>query len=251
MLPDLQLALRLQSVDRKIAGLESEIATLPKHIAEIERQLESHSRKLEHDRAALTANARDKKRLEGEIQGHQQKISKLRDQSLGAKNNEQYRAFQNEINYLEGEILKAEDQILDLMESSESLEAAVAASEAAFKKQRTHVDTEKKSAVERTASDKSELATQNEERRKIAAGMTPSFYTTYERIRKKTKNTPIAEATDGRCEGCRILLRPQLFQDLRKGDSVITCESCGRLLVYNPVIDVSDNLSASQQIAAR
>lgn len=249
MLPDLQLALRLQAIDRKIAGLENEIATLPKHVAEIEKQLESHTRKLERDRAALTANGRDKKRLEGEIQMHQQKISKLRDQSLGAKNNEQYRAFQNEITYAEGEIRKAEDEIIELMEASEPLDKAVAASEADLKKQRGHVESEKKSAVERTATDKTALAKETGERQTVVAAMTPSFYTTYERIRKKTKNTPIAEATDGRCAGCRISLRPQLFQDLRKGDTIITCESCGRLLLYNPVIDVSDSLSASKQIA--
>jgi predicted nucleic acid-binding Zn-ribbon protein len=249
MLPDLQLALRLQAVDRKIAGLESEIATLPKHVAEIERQLESHTRRLERDRAALTANARDKKRLEGDIQAHQQKISKLRDQSLGAKNNEQYRAFQNEISYAEGEIRKAEDQILDLMEASEPLEKAVELSEIDLKKQRQHVESEKKRAVERTAFDQQELANQTEERKAIAGQMTPQFYVEYERIRKKTKNTPIADATDGRCEACRISLRPQLFQDLRRGDAIMTCESCGRLLTYNPVVDVTDNLSASQQIA--
>ncbi len=249
MLPDLQLALRLQAVDRKIAGLEMEIATLPKHVAEIERQLESHTRRLERDRAALTANARDKKKLEGDIQAHQQKISKLRDQSLGAKNNEQYRAFQNEITYAEGEIREAEDHILELMEASEPLDKAVSASEIDLKKQRQHVDGEKKRAVERTTADKQELAKQAEERKAIVAQMTPAFYNNYERIRKKTKNTPIADATDGRCEACRISLRPQLFQDLRRGDTIMTCESCGRLLTYNPIVDVSDTLSASQQIA--
>ena len=79
--------------------------------------------------------------------------------------------------------------------------------------------------------------------------MTPAFYATYERIRKKTKNMPIADATDGRCSACQIALRPQFFQDLRKGDSIMVCESCGRILTYNPVIDVAADIAASQQIA--
>lgn len=206
-------------------------------------------RRLDRDKAALTANGRDKKKHEGDIQLLQQKISKLRDQSLGAKNNEQYRAFQNEITYAEGEIRKAEDHILELMEASEPLDKAVAASEIDLKKQRQHVDNEKKVAVERTTVDKQELARQAEERKSIVAQMSPQFYANYERIRKKTKNTPIADATDGRCDACRISLRPQLFQDLRRGDTIMTCESCGRLLTYNPVIDIGSDLSASQQIA--
>jgi predicted nucleic acid-binding Zn-ribbon protein len=249
MLQDLALALRLQTLDRRIVSLETEIATLPKHIAEIEKKLESHTRRLEADRAALSANQRERKRLEGDIQTQEQKISKLRDQSLQAKTNEQYRAFQNEIAYAEGEIRKAEDRILDLMEQSEPLEKNLKAAEVDLKAQQQHVEVEKKGARERTATDKQELQRSNAERQSIVAEMTPSFYTEYERIRKKTRNHPIADATEGRCDACQIALRPQFFQDLRRGDKVMFCESCGRILTYNPVVDVSADMAASQQIA--
>lgn len=249
MLKDLALALRLQAIDRKILNLQGEIATLPKHVAEIEKKLESHTRQLEKDRAALKANAQDRKKLDGDIQVNQQKISKLRDQTLQAKNNEQYRAFQNEINYAEGEIRKAEDRIIELMEQSEPLEKNVNASEIDLKKQQQHVESEKKSARDRTAIDQKQLVEVSADRKAIVGQMDPNFYNTYERIRKKTKNTPIADATEGRCDACHIALRPQFFQDLRKGDQIMTCESCGRILTYNPIIDVTDDLTASQQTA--
>ena len=100
MLPDLQLAIRLQELDNRVTELTREISSLPKHIAEIEKKLESHTRKLEADRAALSANHSDRKRTEGEIQAQEQKISKLRGQMVEAKTNEQYRAFQNEIEFV-------------------------------------------------------------------------------------------------------------------------------------------------------
>ena len=240
MQQDLALALRLQAVDRKIASLETEIAALPKHIAEIERKLEAHNRRLEVDRAALAANQRDRKKLEGDIQVHQQKVSKLRDQTLLAKTNEQYRAFQNEISYAEGEIRKAEDRILDLMEQSEALDGNVKRAEIDLKKEREHVESEKARARERTAEDQKQLAEARSERGSITASMTPKVVADYERIRKKTKGTAIADATEGRCDACHIALRPQFFQDLRKGDELLFCESCGRMLTYNPVIEVSE-----------
>ena len=249
MLQDLALALRLQALDRKIASLENEIATLPKHIAEIEKKLESHTRRLEADRAALAANQRDRKKLEGDIQLHEQKVSKLKDQMLQAKTNEQYKAFQNEIAYAEGEVRKCEDKILDLMEQSEPLEKNQKAAEDDLKNEQQQVEGEKTRARERTIVDKKELAALQSERGSIAAQMMPSFYAEYERIRKKTKNHPIADATEGRCDACQITLRPQFFQDLRRGDKIMFCESCGRILTYNPVVDVSPDISASQQIA--
>src|SRR2546428_11934644 len=123
MHPDNHLVIQLQSLDQQITVLEKEVAALPKHIAVIEKTLESHQRRLEADRAALTANQKDRKKLEGDIQMHEQKISKLKDQMLGAKTNEQYKAFQHEIEYLEKEIRTAEDRILELMSESEPLDA--------------------------------------------------------------------------------------------------------------------------------
>ena len=249
MLQDLALALRLQALDRKIASLQNEIAALPKHITEIEKRLEAHTRRLEADRAALAANQRERKKLEGDVQVHQQKASKLKDQMLEAKTNEQYRAFQHEIAYAEGEVRKAEDKILDLMEQSEPLEKNLKAAEIELQKEQQHVEGEKKRAHERTAASQKDLGATTAERKSIADQMEPKLYAHYERIRKKTRNTAVADATDGRCDACQIALRPQFFQDLRRGDQVMFCESCGRMLTYNPVIDIQSDVAASQQTA--
>src|SRR5437763_14039525 len=122
MLPDLKLVIRLQEIDNRLADLSREIAALPRHIAEIEKKLTTHERKLDADRAALLANQKERKKCEADIQTQQQKISKLKDQTLGAKTNEQYRAFQHEIEFCENEIRKAEDRILELMGESEPLD---------------------------------------------------------------------------------------------------------------------------------
>jgi uncharacterized protein len=249
MLQDLARALRLQALDRKIAQLENEIAALPKHIAEIEKKLEAHTRRLEADKAALIANGRDRKKFEADIQVQEQKISKLKGQMLEAKTNEQYRAFQNEIAYAEGEIRKAEDHILELMEQSEPLEKNVKGAEADLKKEQQHVEGEKTRAREQTATDQKLLSEQRAERNSIVEQIDKTLYAHYERIRKKTKGTAIADATEGRCNACQISLRPQFFQDLRRGEEVMFCEMCGRILTYNPVVDVAGDVAASHQIA--
>jgi predicted nucleic acid-binding Zn-ribbon protein len=249
MLQDLVLALRLQALDRKIATLETGIATLPKHIAEIEKRLEAHKRRLEADRSALAANQRDRKKMEGDIQLHQTKISKLREQMAAAKTNEHYKTFQNEIAFIEGEVRKCEDRILVLMEQSEPLDKNVKAAEMSLTTEEKDVEAAKIKARDRTAIDQKEAAELKAERRTIAEQMPVKLYTEYERVRKKTKNTPIADATDGRCSACQIALRPQFFQDLRRQDQVMFCESCSRLLTYNPVVDVAADANASQQLA--
>ena len=157
MHPDTHLVIQLQSLDQKISALDKEVAALPKHIAAIEKTLESHVRKLEADRAALSANQKDRKKQEGEIQIHEHKISKLKDQMLLAKTNEQYRAFQNEIDFAQNEIRKCEDRILELMTESEPLDQNVKKAESALKEEKLLVEAEKDRARKRTAEDQRAL----------------------------------------------------------------------------------------------
>jgi len=234
MLPDIKLAIRLQDLDNRVAELTKEISALPKHTAEIEKKLESHERKLEADRAALTANQKDRKRFEGEIQVQQQKISKLKDQMLEAKTNDQYRAFQHEIEFCEKEIRHSEDGILELMSASEPLERNVKTAESALKQEKAQVEREKQQARERTAADQRELDELKSERRRIAAELTPNVLAAYERVRKSRRGIAVAEAIDGRCSQCHMALRLQFFQDLKRGEQVMQCESCSRILFYNP-----------------
>jgi predicted nucleic acid-binding Zn-ribbon protein len=242
MTPDIQAVLRLQSLDTRATELKKEIDALPKHIAHIERQLEQHIRKLDVDRAALAANQRDRKRLEDDIKVQEQKITKLRDQMMGAKTNEQYRAFQHEITFCEMEIRKAEDKILDLMSESEPLEKNVKAAEARLKEEKEHVEKEKDHARKHTAQDQQFLAEVQNERGGIVSQLDPAVVRDYDRIRAKWKGIAIADATDGRCSACMLSLRPQFYQDLKKSEKIMHCESCGRILYYNPPVNLEHEM---------
>jgi predicted nucleic acid-binding Zn-ribbon protein len=249
MLPDLELAVRLQELDRRVNELTREISALPKHTAEIEKKLEIHTRKLEADRAALNANQKDRKTTEGENQLQDQKISKLRGQMLDAKTNDQYRAFQNEIEFCEKEIRRGEDHILELMGESERLDKNVKEAELALKAEKTQVDAEKHQALARTAEDKKALDQIQSERAQIVGRINPNVYRQYERIRKGRSGVAITEAVGGRCSACQIAVRPQFFQDLKKGDQVMYCESCARIIYYNPPVAFEDLTGESAPVA--
>jgi predicted nucleic acid-binding Zn-ribbon protein len=240
MLSDLKLVIRLQGIDNRLADLAREIAALPKHIAEIEKKLVSHERKLEADRAALAANGKERKKCEAEIQLQEQKISKLKDQMIQAKTNEQYRAFQNEIDFCQKEIRKSEDRILELMGESEPLDKNVKTAEVALKTEKAQVETEKREARQRTVADEQASSELRAERAAIVAQTTPSTYQRYEKVRKARKGIGVAEAVDGRCTACNMAMRLQFFQDLKQGGQILACESCLRILYYNPPASLED-----------
>ena len=237
---DLKLVIRLQEIDNRSAELTREIAALPKHIAEIEKKLVAHERQLEADKAALTANQKERTASDRGIQSQEEKISKLKDQLQQAKNNEQYRAFQHEIEFCQKEIGRFEDRILELMGEAESLDRNVKTAQTALDAERAQVAAESKQARERTQVDKDALAVLQNERAAIAAELTPSTFQRYERVRKARAGIGVAEAVDGRCTVCNMSMRLQFFQDLKTGGQIMSCESCQRILYYNPPVAVED-----------
>jgi predicted nucleic acid-binding Zn-ribbon protein len=251
MPPDLKLVIHLQDLDNRIGELQREISALPKHIAVIERALESHLRKLEADRAALAANQRDRKAQDATIQAQEQKVSQLKNQMMEAKTNEQYRAFQKEIEFCQKDIRKAEDRILSLMEESEPLEANVKLADVALQEEKRKVESEKQEARQRTSDDQQALTALRADRDSVVADVKPGVYSSYERLRAKRRGLAVAEAVDGRCSACHMALRLQFYQELRiSTDEVMFCESCGRILFYNPPVSFED-IAAAQPDAAR
>lgn len=232
---DISNAMVVQELDLHIGGLRREIALLPKQVAEIERQLEAHTRQLEKEKAAAAANVKERKNLDGEIQVHRQKISKLKDQMMQAKTNEQYRAFQHEIEFCEKAIAGCEDKILDLMLAAEPLEANVKKAEAALGEERKQVEKQKSEARARTAEDEAALKRALGEREDAAKQVSAQVMSAYERLRVKHKDgVALAEVVEGQCAACHMVLRPQLVVEVRAGEAVVACENCRRLL-YMPV----------------
>ncbi len=235
MHPDVGKLLHLQELDQRITELRDEIASLPVQIAAIEKTLDSHLKKLEADKAILAANQRDRKKLDLDVQSHQQKISKLKDQMLGAKTNEQYRAFQKEIEYGEAEIRKAEDRTLELMEEAELLTANVRAAELSLAEEKKVVEGRKKEAGARSAADQAELARANAERTALVATLPAALVSTYVRLHKRMSGgLVVAKVVEDTCGACHMTIRPQHMADLRLSPEVLTCENCRRILYVEP-----------------
>jgi predicted nucleic acid-binding Zn-ribbon protein len=240
MLSDIENLLHLQEADKEIRRLNEEVAALPKRVAVIEQKLAGTKADLEKAKAAVKGDEANRRKYESSIQDLHGKISKYRDQSLAVKTNEQYKALLQEIQFAEQEIRSNEDKILDLMVNSEAREKEVKAAEAELKAETAEIEKEKADARKRTAEDEAQLAEWNAKRDKLRGGVSEDVLRQYERV-MKFRGSGLAEVRAQKCMGCQVMLRPQTYNEVKSAQSIVYCDSCQRVLYYDPATDQAED----------
>jgi uncharacterized protein len=229
---DLEKLRELQQLDLAIAALKAEVAAIPKRVQQIETKLSSAKKRVEDSKAAVKANELARRNHEHEIQAENNKISKFRDQSSSVKTNEQYKALLSEIAHAEQAIKGHEDKILDNMVELDVINAEVKAAEAALKAE-TSVNEKEKLDTQAEGKQKEQvLAERLKHRTELRAAVNEDLLTTYDRV-AKGRGTGLAEARGQRCMACQVMMRMQVWQDVKNGGTE-ACSSCSRILYYDP-----------------
>jgi predicted nucleic acid-binding Zn-ribbon protein len=246
MLPDIENLLKLQDADKEIRRLQDEVAELPKRVAVIEQKLAGTKAQLEKAQAAIKADEAARRKHDTTIADLRGKISKYRDQSLDVKTNDQYKALLHEIQFAEKEIAATEDKILELMLNADARDKEVKAAQAELKAETAEIEKEKADARQRTAEDEKLLTEWRGKRDQMRSGVDSELLRHYERV-SKFRGTGISEVRDQKCMACQVKLRPQTYNEVRSGLQTIVCDSCQRILYFNP----ADELAAQAPAASR
>jgi len=235
---DLERLIELEKVDREVTRLSDEVAALPKRVAAIEEKLAEHKAAVEKAKARIKRSESSRRQFEADIKGFQEKIVKYRSQSSSVKTNDEYRALMHEVEFAEKQIGGSEDKILELMISLENEEEALKLAEAELKAEAADVEKEKAEARVRTAEDEKLLAGLKEKRTGLRAGVNESALAHYDRVMRQRKSA-ISEAYEQKCLACFVMLRPQIWQEIRNNEQMVTCSSCGRILYFDPANEVA------------
>ena len=233
MSTELSQLIELQELDLELQRLNDRLAKLPSERNQIESDFRQYAAEFLElkDRHDKTLN--DRKQLETELASAQQHYDKFEQDKMRVTNPKLYEAVVREIDATKKQINSFESEILKRMEEAEKLDAEINERAPDVERKRQEADQALAAAdAEREAAEQ-QMAALNERRKELATHVPKPLFAAYDRLARSRRGQALSPiSNDGICSACRVRVRPKVFSDVRRGDEMITCENCGRILYY-------------------
>jgi len=232
VLEDLKVMVELQGVDQRIHELEKNRERLPRLIKIAGESL----REAEGERDAAQARLDElyvlKRSVDGETGTEGEHLRKLKLRSTEIKTNKEYFAHLKEIEDCQKKISRLEESSLELMEKVEKAEAELGEKKNLLDEEQARFGASKTNIESSFASGDAELEELRARRRELMPKLSKESAEIYKDLLRSYPDSTVAEAKGGSCMGCRMILPPQVFNNVRKGESVVTCNNCRRILYF-------------------
>ncbi|WP_260703187.1 zinc ribbon domain-containing protein [Edaphobacter flagellatus] len=249
MHPDLEKMIVLQSLDIEARRLNDEIAELPRRVQKLAAEGEAAKKHLAAIVEGMAKEDALRRRQELDIKDHQQKAARLQKQMDVVTTTAQAAALEHEIAFAQNEVSRLEDEELASMERTETLELEKASAEETVANLTRRHGEESAKTAEALERDRALLAEVEAKRADLRPQIGENSLSMYDRI-AKSRGTALSEGVDQKCSACQMLVRPQRWNDLRdrsNDELMLTCETCGRILYWDPARDAPQKKPAERQ----
>jgi len=231
---ELQALWSLRDLDERVVTLQTALKRFPAQRQAVEQRLAADRSRLEGLRKELGDFQLARRQLEKDIEAMVAEERKFQGQLPLVKKNEEYTALLHEISGVKGKRSDRETELLTLMDEEERraaekpvLEKALAALEAEAHGRLEAIGAEEREDLERVEEVERERAV-------LVARLPAGTRTRYERIRVSKDGRAVVPIQKGACGGCYRAQPPQMLQEARRGDRLLVCDGCGRLLIWPP-----------------
>ena len=204
--------------------------TIPDLIASAESPLLEIKNQLKILRNTGESLLNQRRSSERELAIQDEQLQKVRSRLSELKTNKEYQAHLYEIELARKKKDSIEENVLEMMEKVEENEKAIAELEGQVAEIEKEFEVEKTRLESQLASLTDELTQLTQEQEALASSVEKPLLQRYNRLKTLRKGFAVAQVNDGACAGCRLQLPPQLVAEVKRGDELLDCSYCHRIL---------------------
>jgi len=235
MIEELKILVKMQKLDDKIGKKEKRKLELPKQLKSLKENVSNANQKVDAVKQELEENLSLQKKKELEIQDNKAKMDKYKQQLLIIKTNKEYKALNSEIDFLDKKNNQIDDTRVELMEQEEEAREVLSKSEAQKKEADAELQAKEKKLKAKIDEVTKKIEELRSERNDLAKKLPRQLIKRYGALIKNKGRKAVVFNENNACGGCGYKIRPQLQIEINKGDKIISCESCGRIIVSKEI----------------
>ena len=243
---ELEKLIDLQKTDTNLRRLKKIIETANEKRAEIEQEFEQHAssiRDVQNRRDVLQA---ERIELEKQVAENKTYLERAERNLKHAQNQREYETAMRETDALQKQIGAFETQIVEKMTASEEIEKEIESRADEINSHDSKRDEALAAFDAEVAKSKIEFEGETAKRDEIFKTLPDRLASVYNRLVQRSRDgIAVAEVVNGSCSACFMGLRPQVNLEIKRGDQIITCESCTRILYVPRVAPLSEEATAS------
>lgn len=231
MRSELEKLIDLQITDTNLRRLKKSIETAPERRATIEQEFEQHAFSIREIQARRDTFRAERDGFEKQIAENKTYLERAERNLKHAQNTKEYEASMRETDALQKQISALETSDIEKITEIEEVEKELG-------ERAEEIDSLESNRAEALAAfdagiakDKKEYEVESKKRETVFVTLPKQLASVYNRLAQRSRDgIAVAEVVKGACSACFMALRPQMQVNVRKGDEIITCESCSRIL---------------------
>ena len=229
---DIQCLIQIVKKDMEIRERKKYIEGVPARVKAIDRELRKMEEELGETKTVFDRLEKERIHLEMDIKSQNQKIMDKRAEETKIKDNKAYRALMAEIEFLTKQIKQEEERMLAILEEMEVRKKELKVLVDKNSGEKNKLLEEKAKLLSELQAAVDALKILEDEKVRILPHLTEEVRRLYSRILNVKGDSGVANLIGDICHGCYSRVPPQKAHEVRRNSQLITCEVCGRILVY-------------------
>lgn len=246
-LEQIRQLVELQKIDDEIFGVRQDLEQAPLELEELQQRYDIVEQRRSRVQDKLDHLEEQKKRLSFEIDEDSARIKKSKNKLMQVENTREYQAMLREMDNIEKANRTREEDRMTLLEELALQKDELAAVEAEQKTLGQELEGRKGGLESRLRVARETLDVLDRKRDQAARQIPQPVFMRYEFIRKRLEHPVIVAVSEGVCSGCHIAVPPQSFIELQRGQQILSCPNCQRLIFWSEHFESPKSVLAEQE----